>query len=350
MSPTGAPGVITMATAPVAGPLSARYHASSVWTGEELLIWGGTSKLLSFRETTFHDGAAYDPAAGTWRTISASPLSSRGHSAAAWTGHEMLVWGGSDRGSGFLLDGQPPGFTDGAAYDPATDTWRAIAASPFGWVNNAASIWTGSEFVAAVTRRAGDSETLEFMAYNPDADSWRLLPPIESNVESESELAWTGNDLIVRNLGRGVFRLAGMLGDWTSIRDLRNEPGINSNLIWTGDELVAMTVEALGGEDFRNLLVGWTPEGGTWRVISEAPGPVPDSTMIAASGHLLLLEPGLSYDIAAGRWSRFDPPESEARIGAVKAWMTDSLAIWGGGRGDSSGPPNADGLIVRPEW
>src|SRR5688500_9300266 len=57
-----------------AGPLSARNNATAVWTGQEVLVFGGDRTYCPPRVTcdyepgpAFRDGAAYDPAADSWR-------------------------------------------------------------------------------------------------------------------------------------------------------------------------------------------------------------------------------------------------------------------------------------------
>jgi hypothetical protein len=114
------------------------------------------------------------------------------------------------------------------------------------------------------------------MAYDPDTDLWRLLPTIESNVESDTELAWTGRDLIARNLGNGVIRLEDMRGEWMPMPATSNQAGINSNLTWTGDELLAVTVKALGGNDYVQHIVAWQPQIDSWQLLSEAPSTIED--------------------------------------------------------------------------
>jgi hypothetical protein len=54
-----------------------------------LLIWGGTPGTYN---NFFADGAAYDPATDRWHRL--APSSGRFASGAVWTGTEMLVWGG----------------------------------------------------------------------------------------------------------------------------------------------------------------------------------------------------------------------------------------------------------------
>jgi hypothetical protein len=53
----------------------------------------------------------YDPAANHWQSLPPGPLGGRVHHTAVWTGQEMLVWGGI-AGDAALADGaafRPPG-------------------------------------------------------------------------------------------------------------------------------------------------------------------------------------------------------------------------------------------------
>src|SRR4030095_851505 len=78
-----------------------------------------------------------------------TPGSRRGHSA-VWTGAEMIVWGGGDENE--ELD-------TGGRYNPATDTWSAISRvnSPTARTSFT-SIWTGTEII--VWGGYGDSADL----------------------------------------------------------------------------------------------------------------------------------------------------------------------------------------------
>ena len=94
------------------GALSARAAHSMVWTGRELLVWGGGAMDI-FKQS----GAAYNPDTDTWRFLSTNGApSGRWHHAAQWTGKEMIIWGG--RANFYAKDN----FDDGARYDPETDT------------------------------------------------------------------------------------------------------------------------------------------------------------------------------------------------------------------------------------
>ncbi|MGH9892692.1 MAG: hypothetical protein ACREA0_12015 [bacterium] len=51
-------------------PVEGRYSSTAVWTGTEFVVFGGHS----FDES-FVDGAAFDPASETWRHIAGAPVS-----------------------------------------------------------------------------------------------------------------------------------------------------------------------------------------------------------------------------------------------------------------------------------
>ena len=56
-------------------------------------------------------GVAYDPTAGTWRSMAEAPFT-REFASAAWTGSELLFWGGTTGQD--CVDGCPR--ADGLAY------------------------------------------------------------------------------------------------------------------------------------------------------------------------------------------------------------------------------------------
>jgi N-acetylneuraminic acid mutarotase len=90
---------------------SGRTGAAAVWTGRRLLLWGGQTTPEGESVTPSH-GLAYDPGTNRWSALPASPLLGRNDPAAVWTGGVMLVWGGSDPYFHPLVDG--------ARFRPAT--------------------------------------------------------------------------------------------------------------------------------------------------------------------------------------------------------------------------------------
>ena len=75
-----------------AAPPEARDSHTAVWTGSEMIIWGGEAD-----NSIVNSGGRHDPATDTWTftNTSGAPTARAGHTA-VWTGIEMVVWGGRD--------------------------------------------------------------------------------------------------------------------------------------------------------------------------------------------------------------------------------------------------------------
>src|ERR1700722_12956712 len=71
-------------------PLEVRSQDAVVWTGSQLIVWGGEIAP----KVVVGDGAAYAPDTNAWRVLPPAPISGRVMAAAVWTGQEMIIWGG----------------------------------------------------------------------------------------------------------------------------------------------------------------------------------------------------------------------------------------------------------------
>ena len=113
MLPTVATGCTDDTWTTTSGPPDGRAGHTAVWTGTEMIVWGGVRS--SFLFTPFNTGGRYNPSTDNWTTTSTTnaPTGRYGHTA-VWTGSEMIVWGGSN-GSNNL--------GTGGRYNPGTDTW-----------------------------------------------------------------------------------------------------------------------------------------------------------------------------------------------------------------------------------
>lgn len=186
--------------------LTPRADSVVVWTGTELVVWGGRSWDYT---TTYADGARLDPSTGTWRSLPPAPVPGRSGATASWSGHEMLLWGGSN--------GPNSQIGKGAAYDPTANRWRALALSPLRAKVDPASAWTGRYFVV-VGGAAGSEMPVPgptAAAYDPGSDRWTTLPsapeypPItdwptipgqpsmSAAQRADGDALWTGRQLIV---------------------------------------------------------------------------------------------------------------------------------------------------------
>ena len=154
---------------PPTGFLSHAADPAPIWTGAEVLVWDGSNiDDTSGKWIDGGRGAAYNPATDRWRQLPRSPLSNRTWAIQAWTGKQLLVISGSCGGEGQIR------CEDGAAYDPAANTWTPIPALAGGAIApEAAAAWTGSELViwSTTTNKQGRSIGNTASAYNPHTTS-----------------------------------------------------------------------------------------------------------------------------------------------------------------------------------
>jgi N-acetylneuraminic acid mutarotase len=146
-----------MATSTTNVPTGRTFH-TAVWTGTEMIVWGG------YNGNDLNTGGRYNPADDSWTATSTAnaPRERESHTA-VWTGSEMIVWGGGLQGGGF---------NNGGRYNPSTDGWIPIIGTnaPQGrWDHTA--VWTGSEMMVW-----GGTNGMNYVntggRYNPASDSW----------------------------------------------------------------------------------------------------------------------------------------------------------------------------------
>ena len=180
------------------GDPGGRRDAVVVWTGSELFVWGGIGGGGRSSKST-NDGAIYNLATNSWRQMSndGGP-SPRFNSVGVWTGTELIVWGGntappSDTGCGNYAG-------DGARYDPATDSWTPLPAvgAPNGR-RDAVAVWTGREalFVGGDTGAHGCPTLATAGRFSPSANGWFEMSPTRPAFDSLDGAEWTGSELVV---------------------------------------------------------------------------------------------------------------------------------------------------------
>lgn len=203
---------------------------TGVWTGTELILWGSSQHTDD--PTRF--GAIYDPAQSAWRRTAAAPIAGREGHTAVWTGREMIVWGGSN----FRTD-----LGDGAAYDPATDTWRRIAPAPLQPRQEHVAVWTGREMLVWGGSSYSTSKA-NGAAYDPATDTWRRLPRAPIGGRHRVEGVWTGEQLLIW----GGYDYRDPLGDgavyhperdaWTRFPQAPISPRCEHSAVWTDRKMI----------------------------------------------------------------------------------------------------------------
>jgi hypothetical protein len=387
VGPAAAPGGTTQLLA--ASGLSGRRTEASVWTGHELLVWGGAGP----HGEPLADGAALDPSANRWRPLPPAPIGARGDAAAVWTGTEMLVWGGS--GSGQTL-------ADGAAFNPQTNRWRTIADQPFGGGTRSVAVWTGREMLVV----AGSNGPIVASAYDPRTDRWRrLAAPDGALAAPYPQAAWTGTELVLLmwtsptpilggpgspspmatgappspalppvappstlaaraavdpssppplppmpiingpNSGMFLVSYSPSTDSWSRLPPVALKDGGLPRLAWTDHELLVLQSSAPGA--------AFDPARRTWRPLAAPPADGAVNANPVWTGTVALFwaagSTGYAYDLARDAWSTFDAGGLARRIdGAVVAWTGEYLVGWGSFVDRATGASDNDGIRYRP--
>ena len=274
---------------------------SAVWTGTEMILWGGYNHMRSL-----NSGGRYDPELDTWRTVSTvgAPLPRAGHQA-VWTGHDMIVWGGvnSIRESDYSV-----ALNDGGRYSPLSDTWAPISvvgAPPAGY--NYTSVWTGAELIVWNGSSGG--------RYNPSTDTWQ--PVSAAGAPTAGTAVWTGLRMIVWGVAGGA-QYDPTNDAWTPMSAVGAPTQITPPLLWTGSEVIAWNWSGSGVGALYN------PTTDSWRPMSPGFGsgapPIWTGTKMIFSGG--------TFDPTTNTWTIAGYLTSDRFPTAV--WSGQYMILWGG--------------------
>jgi N-acetylneuraminic acid mutarotase len=184
------------------GAPTARCAHSAVWTGSKMIVWGG------YNGAQLSDGGIYDPATDTWAPLAATTaVTARGGHVAVWTGSSMLVWGGYGA-AGYL--------NTGAAFNPATGVWTALGQTGAPTARTQASaVWTGSKMVVTngfkvipgtFSYTPNPGYLADGAAYDPATQTWSPISATAApSARQASTAVWTGNSMIVMGGFGGAF-------------------------------------------------------------------------------------------------------------------------------------------------
>ena len=80
-----------------------------------MIVWGGSGD-----GSQLNTGGRYNPGTNSWTATSTTdaPASRYGHTA-VWTGNQMIVWGGVDEALNYS--------NTGGRYNPITNSWTATS-------------------------------------------------------------------------------------------------------------------------------------------------------------------------------------------------------------------------------
>ncbi len=192
---------------------SGRRNHSAVWTGTEMIVWGGYQRTNLLDQDFLRTGASYNPATDQWNTnVPVHPaFSGRARHTAVWTGTEMILWGGYSR-SGPVLSPTYNYYGNGVRYTPGSN---AMSLLPFAPAGNArtdhTAVWTGREMILwGGYTSTGDTNT--GLRFNPDLNSWTTMAapgPAATFARSRPGAVWTGQFMIVHGGEKDGVPVAG---------------------------------------------------------------------------------------------------------------------------------------------
>jgi N-acetylneuraminic acid mutarotase len=357
------------------GPLRGRHGASAVWTGREMIVWGGAWRAGN-ASIWLADGAAYDPANDRWRRLAASPLGPRSDAVAAWTGKDVLVWGGQKQGS---LDGFGDEFDDGALYDPARDTWKPMAQWPLAHRYGARAVWTGTRLVVwggASAETGQDPPPLaDGAVYDPAANRWTKMAaaPLAGRV-APLGAARAGTALLSWGLGPVQGDKRAPLADSAVYDPARNRwsPAAAAPSppkgTWCLDAPGCVGVDVGARVVFAGQGPAWDPSTDRWSTIAAGPfaDPFVEGKAAAWTGGRVMVWAGgatrgpadappatvdgggAAYDPAGDRWETLPAAPLAGRARAAAVWTGREFIVWGGEGDESHRAQFDDGAALTP--
>jgi N-acetylneuraminic acid mutarotase len=315
------------------GAPSGRIQHSAIWTGLNMIIWGGSNNGINI-----NTGAQYNPDTDSWTEVTTNGISVKGRVSTVWTGDEMIIWGGETYG-------------EGGKFNPITNSWTLIQNR--GNVPEArfehSTVWTGNEMViwGGESRYGGDLNT--GAKYDPITDNWESTSIINapSKRKYQSKI-WTGTEMIIwgGQTVSGLYLNTGarynpIVDSWIPTSVNPQEFGkFNHTAVWTGTEMI------IWGGNFNNTSEGakYNPSTDSWIDMStvNAPEGRSNHTAIWAGSEMIVwagikefspfyLNSGGMYNPDTNSWSEIsrDNAPSE-RYKHTALWSGTEMIIWGG--------------------
>jgi len=347
------------------GPFKRADH-TAVWTGTEMIVWGGAYTGATVYPNT---GGRYNPSTDSWTVTSTAnaPPGRWGHTA-IWTGNEMIIWAG--------VEGQFAVNT-GARYNPVTNSWRATSTTnapvPGGGYT---AVWTGSEMIVWTGPNGGGK-------YNPNTNSWTAISNINApTLQSGHSAVWTGSEMIVwgGTVTCQIFFQCGTntggrynpnTDSWTATSTANAPAGRYAHTaVWTGSEMIVWG----GLVDYPFFIVfndggKYNPSTNSWTAISttNAPSERTAYTAVWTGSEMIIwggngagggngdwgsLNTGGKYNPVTNGWTSTSTTNAPtARDGHTAVWTGSRMIVWGGDYNDNVNFPvtlNTGGRYCAP--
>lgn len=317
---------------------------TAVWTGNEMLVWGGTDFATVGGAVMTDPGWRYESANDSWLPIPAAgaPRARVWHTA-VWTGSEMIIWGG--QGTNFLQDG--------ARFRPTLNSWLATPAvnAPDTRASHTA-VWTGNEMIIwGGYRGSGPVTHLNTGGrFEPGANNWiAVTDNAAPAVRSYHSAVWTGSEMIVWGGYNSIFlnsggRYSPVTNSWSAV-STTGAPSARyaHTAVWTGDEMIVWggyngSVPSSGGR--------YRPKSNSWTNMTTTAAPEPRYLHTAVwTGTEMIIWGGYNSDYELNSGARYNPAVNAwfpvttsnapvARYYHTAVWTGTEMIVWGGYNGN----------------
>jgi N-acetylneuraminic acid mutarotase len=281
---------------------SARYNHKAIWTGTEMMIWGGKSSTFETPSVYLNTGGRYNPVTNTWTATSAPP---------AFSGRADFVMGNMESNVVFIWGGKslqtitrnitdpcnPPAIisfsfdsvrnhADGMLYLLSSNTWSPVSsvnapmgrynhtgilASPYGFHiaggthTSNSSVYCGTCFTNGIIPTPypcprvnfNDSVLKTAASYNVVTNTWTTIPNSPKSF-SGSVAVWD-NDQFISFFGRdSIISLEPSTGDWLQIVFPPHPAGVIVNNPYQRDYVWTVGTSGNGIINLTSTLSGYT--------------------------------------------------------------------------------------------
>ena len=152
-----------------ASPLVARRGVATAVTEGRMFVFGGVSADHPLDPVALADGALYDPSADAWTEIAESPLGAvRSPTASTMEDGRVFVWGGTPHARRDL------GSSQGAIYDPTSDSWDEITDAPVARVGAVSAVAGSLVYVAGGSEDELPADDV-ILVYDLETDEWSTI-------------------------------------------------------------------------------------------------------------------------------------------------------------------------------
>jgi hypothetical protein len=314
-----------------------------------MIVWGGTDD-----HSFFNTGGRYNPGTDSWTATSTTNApAGRTQHTTVWTGSEMIVWGGAVSNSDVT--------NTGGRYNPITDSWIATSTANAPEARQFhTAVWTDSEMIMIVWGGGGNAGLLNTGGrYNPITDSWIATSTanaaearqFHTAVWTESEMTvWGGFDNVVgfSNTG-GIYNP--ITDSWTAT-STTNAPSARWTLtaVWTGSEMIVWGGLGNPYPTYFNTGGRYNPSTDSWTATSTTNAPTGrDAHAAVWSGNEMIVWGGISgnflntggrYDPGMNSWTATSTTNAPSgRAGPTAVWTESEMKmiVWGGAIGGGSG-------------